>query len=698
MLKKVLVMVVMALAVVSVEASAALPKKAPITNIEIEGINDADKLMKVIGLKKGDLYTPAKIRHAKAAIVKALEAQGLYGTTVETKVKQVNDGVAITFDVNKGEEIKIKKVKFVGNKHVPAKDLEEHLVNKEGTWFSWIPIIGGGGGKAVPEQLPYDQMRIREAYLERGYIDAKVAEPLMKMDFNKHEAEVTYVVQEGEPYNVADVTIRGKVPGLDPKQLMEEFKLKPGKVFDVRKLRHDLKMIQEKVGDLGYAFAEVKPMFKKDSRKHTLAVTYVVNPHKKVKIHDVVITGNTKTLDYVIRRYIYLAPGDYFSYTDLQESKKELQRTGFFDKVVVKPQRINDHEMNLVVEVTEAQTGSISGGIGYGSYDGFMVNAGVSDRNLFGRGIAGSVKLEYGQKSYNYALSITDPRFLNTLFSLSVGVYDSKHKYEYDSEDLQDYTVKKRGGWFSLGRKIGRNWSASLGYSYADVRYSDYTVPSGVNPRLYDSYKKSSITGSVTFDNTDDYFVPREGIYSQLFMEYAGAGGDADFWKADFKFATYYGMEDIIDYDLIMRYKLHAGYIHDGGYTPVADMYTLGGARNGVRGFSAGSLSPRYLDTTTGESYIAGGDQMVVNSIEASIPLDMITRNMRLTGFVDYGMIRNTIDPQVVDKGWISRASTGAQIEWRSPFGPINLVFATPINKKSGDDTAVFEFNMGSKF
>ncbi|ADV45552.1 outer membrane protein assembly factor BamA [Nitratifractor salsuginis] len=701
MLKKVMIMLVMALAVVSVEASAALPKKAAITNIEIEGISDADKLMKVIGLKKGDLYTPEKIQHAKTAIIKSLEAQGLYGTTVETKVKPVNDGVAITFDVNKGEEIKIKKVKFVGNKQVPASDLEDHLVNKEGTWFSWIPIIGGGGGKAVPDQLPYDQLRIREAYLERGYLDAKVAEPLMKMDFNKHEAEVTYVVHEGEQYKVADIKIQGKVPGLDTNQLMEELKLKPGKVFDVRKLRHDLKTIQEKVGDLGYAFAEVKPLFKKDPKKHTVSATYVINPHKKVKIHDVIITGNTKTLDYVIRRYVYLAPGDYFSYTDLQDTKKELQRTGFFDKVVVKPQRINDQEMDLIVEVTEAQTGSISGGIGYGSYDGFMINAGVSDRNLFGTGIAGSLNLEYGQKSHNYALSITDPRVFNTLFSFSVGVYDSRQEYDYDdTDDTQDYTVDRTGGWFSFGRKIGRHWHASLGYSYSDVDYHDYVLSDDFDTediKPYESYKKSSILGSVVFDNTDDYYVPREGIYSKLSLEYAGAGGDAEFWKSDLKFAAYYGMEDMIDYDLILRYKLHAGYMDDDGYTPIAEMYTLGGARDGVRGYSPGSISPRYTDSD-GRKYIAGGNQIVVNSVEASIPLDMITNNMRLTGFVDYGMIRNTIYKNVDDSGWIDRASAGAQIEWRSPFGPINLVFAYPINKKSGDDTSVFEFSMGRKF
>ncbi len=695
MLKKVLLLVSLMIGTSSIQA---LPvKKAPITNIEIDGVNNAEKLLEIIGIKKGDIYTPSKVERAKAAIVKALQAQGYYGTTVQAKVEPVNDSVAITFDVNKGEEIKIKKVTFVGNKKVPSSELEDNLVNKEGTWFSWIPIIGGGGGKAMPEQLPYDQMRIREAYLERGYLDAKVAEPLMKMDFAKHEAEVTYVVTEGEQYKVSDVKILGKVPGLDVSQVMEELKLKPGKVFDVRKLRHDMAKLQEIVGDKGYAFAQIKPLFKKDAKKHTVSVKYQINPGKKVKIHDVIISGNTKTLDHVIRRYIYLAPGDYFNYTDLMETKKELQRTGFFDKVVVKPQRINDHEMNIVVEVTEGKTGSISGGVGYGSYDGFMVNAALSDRNLFGSGIAGSLNLEYGQKSHNYGLSFTDPRVFDSLFSLSVGVYDSRQEYEYDNTDTEDYTVSRRGGWFSVGRKIGRHMHASLGYSYSDINYHDYTPPADVDPRWYESYKKGSILGSFTFDNTDDFYVPREGIYTKLSLEYAGAGGDAKYWKTDLKFATYYGLEDMIDYDLILRYKFHGGYMKDNGFTPVAEMYTLGGARDGVRGFAAGSISPRYYDSN-GRDYIAGGDQIVVNSIEASIPMSYITKGMRLTGFVDYGMIRNTIYSKVSDKGWINRASAGAQIEWRSPFGPINLVFATPINKKKGDDTAVFEFTMGTKF
>ena len=674
-------------------AESTLPAgNAPITSIEIEGIDDSDKLMDLIPLKRGDIYSKERVEEAKEKIIKSLETQGYYGSVVEVKVKPVNDSVAVSFDVNKGEKIEISKVTFVGNEHIPASELEKNLVNKEGGILSFIPFFGGG--KAMPEQLPYDQMRVREVYLENGYLDAVVGEPLMKVDFSSNEAEVTYTVHEGEQYKVSSIKIEGNVPGLDTASLHEELHLKEGKVFDIRKLRQDIKEIHAKVGDLGYAFAQINPSFKKDAKTHTVAVTYKIDAAKKVYINDVIISGNKKTMDYVIRRYIYLAPGDLFSYTDLQDTKKELQRTGYFDKVVVKPQRISEDKINIVVEVEEAQTGSISGGIGYGSYDGFMISGSISERNLFGTGLAGSLTLDFSGKSHNYALSFTNPRVWDSLFSLSFGIYDQRDEYEYEGSD--NYTVERSGGWFSFGRKIGRSMHATIGYSYSDVQYSDYEDIVD-HPETYESYKKSSIIASFTFDNTDDYYTPRSGIYSKINLDYAGLGGDAEFLRSELKFATYYGLLDSIDYDLIFRYKMRAGYINDDGYTPLAEMFYLGGARKGVRGFAPGSISPFYV--SKGDKVRVGGDQMFVNSIEASIPLDMITSNMRLTGFVDYGAIKNTIySSNDIQKGWIDRYSTGAQIEWRSPFGPINLVFAYPLNDKKDDDTSIFEFTMANKF
>ena len=673
--------------------NASAPIGAPITSVEIDGVDDTSKLMEIIHLKRGDFYSPEKVEAAKEAIIKYYQKQGLYGTVVEAEVKPLNKSVAIIFHVNKGDKIKIKKVIFIGNKHISSSTLERHIVNKEGSLLGFIPILGSDG-IAKPEQLPYDQLRIREVYLENGYLDVKVSEPLMKVDFASNEATVTYTIDEGPKYTVSNVSIDGAVPELDINKLKEHLELRAGRVFNIKKLRDDLKYIKESVGNLGYAFAQVKPEFKKDPQNHTVSVTYHIIPGKKVYINDVIISGNKKTMDYVIRRYIYLAPGDLFNYTDLQDTKKELQRTGYFDKVVVKPQRVSEDKIDIVVDVQEAQTGSISGGIGYGSYDGFMISGSISERNLFGTGIATSLSVDFSQKSTNYSLSFKNPRVFDSLFSLSFGVYHNENEYEYKGSD--NYTVKRAGGWFSFGRKIARQMHASLGYSYNDVEYKDYEKIVS-HPETYESYTKSSIIGSFTYDSTDDYYVPRHGIYTKINLDYAGLGGDADFVRSEIKFATYYGLEHQLDYDLILRYKLRAGFISDNGYTPLAEMFYLGGARKGVRGFAPGSLSPFYK--SKGDKVRVGGDQILVNSIEASIPLDMITSHMRLTGFFDYGMIKNSIyDSKDIQKGWIDRYSLGAQIEWRSPFGPINLVFAYPLNDKKNDDTSVFEFTMGSKF
>ena len=692
MLKRLFSPIVSVAILAPIAISASIPIGTPITSVEINGVDDA-KLKDKIPLKRGDFYTPEKIEAAKSAIVKYFENQGYYGTVVSVNLTPVNSSVAVTFDVNKGEKIKIRKVSFTGNEHISSSTLERTLVNKKGGLFGFIPWFGGGG-TAMPDQLPYDQMRIREVYLENGYLDVQVGEPLMKVDFASNQADVTYTIIEGPQYKVSKVIIEGNVPDLNKKALYQELNLRDGRVFNVKKLRKDLALIKRKVGDLGYAFAQVKPEFRKDPTNHTVSVVYHIDPGQKVYINDVIISGNKKTMDYVIRRYIYLSPGDLFSYTDLTDTKKELQRTGYFDKVVVKPQRVSEDKINIVVEVEEAQTGSISGGIGYGSYDGFMISGSISERNLFGTGLASSLSIDLSQKSTNYSLSFKDPRVFDSLFSLSFGIYHNKNEYDYEGSD--NYTVERTGGWFTFGRKIAREMHASLGYSYNDVKYSDYEEVVD-HPETFESYTKSSIIGSFTYDSTDDYYVPRHGIYSKINLDYAGVGGDADFFRSEIKFAAFYGLEQDIDYDLILRYKFRGGYISDNGYTPLAEMFYLGGSKNGVRGFSPGSLSPFY--ESKGDKVRVGGDQILVNSIEASIPLDMITSNMRLTGFFDYGMIKNTIyKSNDIQKGWIDRYSTGAQIEWKSPFGPINLVFAYPLNDKKGDDTSVFEFTMGSKF
>jgi outer membrane protein insertion porin family len=322
-------------------------------------------------------------------------------------------------------------------------------------------------------------------------------------------------------------------------------------------------------------------------------------------------------------------------------------------------------------------------GLSYGSYDGLGVNASISDRNLFGTGIGYNLTLERSKKSHNYAISLTDPRVFDSLYSLSIGVYHQKYEFI-------DYTKKEKGGYISVGRKLTRHISASIGYNYSKVKYSDYDKKAESDYNFdYTSYSKSALTASITFDNTDDYLTPRSGYYANLSLEYAGLGGDAKFLKPEFKGAAYYCMQDLLNYDLILRAKLRAGYINSKGNTPRAERLFLGGSSWGIRGYSPASISP-ITKTDKGNYIRIAGYKSAVVSLEASIPVGFV-KNMRLTGFVDYGFIKNTTQTE-------KRGSVGAQIEWASPFGPINLIFAKPFKDKSYDRKAKFEFTIGGKF
>lgn len=704
-------------------------EKVAIANLQIKGFGTGDegeKLLASTGLKKGDLYDERRVKQAKKALISNLESQGYYDTVVEvTTAKVSKSSVSLVFDVNKGEKITIQKMNLVGAKAVDKSELESDLANKEADFWGWIPLFHDGVAKV--DQLEYDSYRMKEAYMQEGYLDADVSKPLMKVDFGSYRADIDYQIKEGVQYRIGKITITQNLKGLDTKELTEDLTLKSGKIFNIKRMRSDMNHLKEKIGNRGYAYVDIAPQMRKDPKKQTIDLNYVIKEGVPVTINDVLISGNSVTKDRVIRRYIYLAPGDKYNATDLKDSKNALGRTGFFEKVDIETQRVSEDKINLLVKVKEAPTGTISAGGGYGSYEGLMVNASISDKNLFGSGISSTLGFELSKISKNYNVSFTNPRVWDSLYSLGLSVY--KRDYEYI-----DFTQDQLGGTLSVGRQFYRHMYASVGVGYVD---NQSEVNNDANTTLYqdifydDQYEKISGFASVKFDNTDDYYQPREGFIASASIELATLSGTldeenveegykdfADFTKFSGKFGAYYGMEDLIDYDLILRAKarftvLSAG---DNEYIPIAERLFMGGIGS-VRGFDPYSLSPMVITSEDGTKRAAndgeipnydlnettsriGGTKRASVSLEASVPLSEAAK-MRLALFVDYGVIGTDPIPTKngdMDFDTITRASTGAVIEWQSGFGPINLVFAKAIDPKDGDRTSVFEFSMGTKF
>ncbi len=572
------------------------------------------------------------------------------------------------------KKIKIEKVRFIGNHKLSSDELSENLINR-------TPKLGILGGELKRDALKTDAMIIRDTYYQHGYLDVLVDNPKVTIDSKTGKAIITHkIIREGLPYKVSSVRI-STFKNVDRNDLTKEIKLKKGEIFNVETLRQDLRSITKRIGSKGYPFAKVAPKFLKNSKNKTITVVYVVLPGKKGTINDIIIKGNKKTKESVIRSYITLAPGDQYNLSDLLDAQNQLMRTGFFKSATIRPVPARNGKVNLVVNVEEDKTGEIMGAGGYDSLEGLFVEGSFSEKNLMGTGITLGISASYSKMKKNGTLFFDDPRVAGTLFGLYGGIF---YTTTDDSLDTYGYDKLEKGGYIGIRRQLTSELSGSIDYNYNDVSYSD--INTSIYPDGLEDYTKSSIGLSLKYNSTDNFHTPRKGIYAKARIEYAGLGSSsklAKYIKTSLKFAAYYGLKEQTGYDLILRYKMQANYIKDNGFIPEAEKLHIGGYYYGVRGYRSASINPKYDKH--------GGTKSLVNSVEASIPLSE-KQQIRLTGFADYGYIADDLGNSKTKK------SIGAQLEWRSPFGDVNFILAKAIDAEPEDDTTSFEFTIGKEF
>ncbi|MDR3346513.1 MAG: outer membrane protein assembly factor BamA [Campylobacteraceae bacterium] len=657
-----------------------LKEKPVIAKVDISGVgdNDKDSINSFTNVKKGEIYDYSKIEFSKEQIKKFYEIQGYFDTVVEVNTSKLNEqSIEVNFQINRGENIIIKSVDVYGASELKYRNFEPTLSNKEREFMGWM--WGRNDGKVNLMELDNDSNKIRDIYYKYGFLDANVSEPYLRVYFDNYNAKLEYKVEEGDKYKVGNTTIEIPDGFIDIEKVKKSFLLQRKDTFDITKMRKDAKALEDMIADQGYAYVRVYPDVKKDSKARVVDLIYTVIPSDKVYIRDVRIMGNTMTLDRIIRRDVFLAPKDLYNRTDLAESRNALRRTSYFEDVTIKEERVSKDEIDLVVDVKERQTGAIGGGIGYGSSDGFLINGYVSETNLLGSGVSASVNVERSDKELSGSVSMTNPRIFDSVYSLGGSVY----RRDYDFYDYDELTT---GAYVSLGRRLGRHVSVAAKYTYEKSELSDISSTYDKYDRsgLLEESIKSAVTPSITFNNTDDYYLPREGFIASSSLEFAGAGGDQKFLKSITKFATFYGLEDLIGYDLILRYKAQFGWIKENGYLPYNEKLYLGGT-NSLRGFESNSIAPKNANGA-----LTGGKMSFYNSVEMSFP---IVERIKMRGalFFDYGMIG---EKNFDDK----RASGGVAIEWISPMGPIQFIFARPIKKEDGDRTSSFEFTMGRTF
>ena len=736
-------------------------EKPRVASVEIKGYgSDQEKqtLITQMGIKKGETFDEQKIERAKEVLKNMLEFQGYYGSVVQEELTKTDnaDAYAIIFNVNRGDNILIRKAHYDGREKLSVSKLESLSANKQRDFMGWM--WGLNDGKLKLQELEYDSLRIQDVYMRNGFLDASVSAPFLSANFNNLSAQLYYTIKEGVQYRVKDIRINLNNPDIiSLETLQKALKVQKKEIFNIEDLRADAQTLKRLIADKGYAFAQVRPDLDKDEANAEVTVLYHIDSGSKVRIGDVLISGNTRTGDRIIRREILLAPGDEYSLTKIAESQNALQRLGFFDKVKIDERRVSEDSMDLLVEVTEGRTGQLQFGLGYGSYGGLMINGSVAERNLFGTGQSGSIYANistgtgqsynfnyYGQtrkyngRQFSGNISLTNPRIFDSKFSTSGSIYGNYYI---------NYIYIEQSGGFSLnaGRLLTPTLRVSLGYDINIVKTYDFTsnlyeqfysskdqiftdkVKDPARPDCKPSDKDdcmvevtrrglwnkdnhlpitSSITPTINYDNTDDYYFPKNGVIASAYAQFAGLGGTVRNVKAYAKLGLYYHLRSLLGIDLIARYKAQGGYLFRfdrEDFLPLNGTFYMGGVTT-IRGFRAGSITPRNAD-----GLWVGGDGMFSNSLELSYGI-LEAAKMRLALFADYGFltfkqtngVADFKDYGIIGTGnhaleW--RASVGVAVEWISPMGPLVLIFPIKrFNQKPGDYTSSFEFSMGTRF
>ncbi|MEJ2033631.1 MAG: outer membrane protein assembly factor BamA, partial [Deltaproteobacteria bacterium] len=439
-------------------------EKPVISRIEITGedkVKEKD-IRQVISLKAHNIINSKEVRESVENIRRLYKEKGFYDTEVTAKLSYPKpDRVNVDFAIKEGKKIFIKQINFVGNHAFSDRQLRKVISTSPKGFFSWLT----DSGVLKRDVVEQDASRIKAYYNNHGYIDAAVGKPEI---IQKGEwLYVTFNISEGERYEVGKVNLTGEL--IEPEaQLMELVKLPEERYFSRRTLREDILRLTDLYADHGYAFAEATPSIEKEPQSRKVDVTINLSKGNLVHINRIIIRGNTRTRDKVIRRQMEVAETGIFNASALRESNENLQRLGYFDEVNITPEPTADKNlMDILVEVKERPTGSFSIGAGYSSAENLLFMAEISQNNFLGKGEQMSLKANISGKSAYYNLSFTEPNYNDS--DLLVGIDLYKWERDYD-----DYTRDSFGSALRFGYPIWDRWKAFWSYSYDDTTLKDF--------------------------------------------------------------------------------------------------------------------------------------------------------------------------------------------------------------------------------
>jgi outer membrane protein insertion porin family len=643
--------------------------------------------LRQIGLADGRIFDRGLLEKAEQELKRQYLSRGYYAVTVSTTVTPLErNRVSLNFNVDEGRVAKIRQINIIGAQAFRERELLGLFVLRTPglmTWFS-------KHDQYSRQKLAADLETLRSYYLDRGYLEFNIDSQQVSITPDKQEIYITINVTEGRKYTVSDIKVAGEklIPEEEIRKLIQ---MKPGEVFSRSKLTESTKLISDRLGNDGYAFANINAVPELDKEKQQVAFTFFVDPGRRVYVRRINVTGNSRSRDEVIRREMRQLEGAWYSGEKITLSKSRIDKLGYFTDVNVETPAVQGttDQVDVNVSVVEKPTGTLLLGAGFGSGEGLLLSGSVAQNNIFGSGQHVSVQVNSSKVNTVYSLSYTNPYL--TVDGVSWGFDAYLRKLSADANLLGRYETETVGGQLRLGVPISEfdTIQYGLGAERTDITtfadspliYIDYVNTFGA------SNSNVFFTAGWQRDQRDSLIYPTKGSLHKASAEVGTPAGSLEYYKFSYQYQRYFPLTR----NLTFMVNGEAGYGDGYGSTPLLPFFKnfFAGGVSSVRGFRSFTIAPK---DSNGDP--RGGSRKLLGNAEVLFPFPGLQndRSVRLSAFFDTAMVDDTYNVDAL------RYSVGVAALWVSPLGPLKVSIGVPLKKQAQDREQIFQFTFGGAF
>ena len=669
-------------------------EKPIISKISFEGndeIND-DDLKEQVKTKEFNILDISTLKNDVLLLQKHYEEKGYFLALASYKIKDnANGSVEVTFKIKEWDKVRVKKITFLGNKALNDDELKNFMQTREESYFSFLS--GSGNFKEINFQT--DVERLKYFYKTRGYLQVNIQNPEVTASEDKKWIFITVRMTEGPQFSVNNVSFNGELLFTE-KEMMEKLKIKSGEIYNEENLRLDIQTLTEMYQDKGYAFANVLRTLEIVPGENKVDVVFSFEKGVIAYFGKIIMKGNTKTRDKVIRRELRIHEGEMYSGSKLRISKDNVNRLGFFQPESVIFNTITrkgtDNILDVEISIKERPTGQISLGAGYSTATKGFVQASVAQNNFRGLGQNINLNLSYSDRQQIYNLGFTEPYLFDSLWTAGADYYQTISFF------IRSFAYRKHGGDVRVGHPIFEYTRLFLTYRYEDNKVSD-VINEAIDPKV-ENGSSSSLQASIVQDKRNNIFEPSNGYYTSSSLEYTGLGGTMRWMKAELE-GRYY--RPVIG-DLVLRTRLNASQLFKTTQReiPRVEKFSMGGARN-MRGYNLEDIGPRRFarntETNKDEIFNFGGLFSLLGTLEFEHPM-IKEAGLKWVVFYDAG---NVFENRIGEyDNYALRSNYGFGFRWFSPIGVLRFEFGFPINPREdkfhSEAGNQFHFDIGQLF